>query len=200
METVLNGTESGAQTGRRRTRTGKKRLKFGPPAKFPRGVRELWKSATAEEQMRAHRACVQILALWLGKRRREEVARELSIPGLRVWQMSQQALSGMLAGLLHQPRPRRNSTETTMEEKQEDPRTLKKMLAERDQKIADQECLIQLLTSIPKPLTQIPSATEVPATPALKKGTARVARGREKDRGELSVDASSAARNAQGAR
>jgi hypothetical protein len=37
--------------------------------------------------------------MWLGKRDREAVAKELSIPTLRVWQLSQQALSGMLAGL-----------------------------------------------------------------------------------------------------
>jgi hypothetical protein len=193
MESVLNGTETSAQTGRRRTRTGKKRLKFGPPAKFPRGVRELWKSATAEEQTRAHQACVQILALWLGKRRREEVATELSIPGLRVWQMSQQALSGMLAGLLHQPRPRRRNEESSMVEKQEDPRTLKKQLAERDMKIAQQEELIRLLTSLPKPRSETASATEVP-TSETKTHPRRAARRSETGGGDVPLQKPTAAR------
>ena len=46
----------------------------------------------------------------------------LSIPGLRVWHLSQQALSGMLAGLLHQPHPRRRSLEATMEARDDNPR------------------------------------------------------------------------------
>jgi hypothetical protein len=162
-------------------------------------VRELWKSATAEEQTRAHQACVQILALWLGKRRREEVASELSIPGLRVWQMSQQALSGMLAGLLHQPRPRRNNPEATMDEKQDDPRKLKKIIAEQERQLADKDCLIQLLTSIPKPRSEAPSAAEVPTTPT-KTRTPRVRNLREESRGELSGAPSAPARRAEEAR
>ena len=138
MDTQTNGTSEAVGTLRRRPRTGKKRLKFDPPQRFPRGVRELWTSATSEEQRQAHQACTQILALWLGKRRRAEVAAELSIPPLRVWQMSQQALSGMLAGLLHQPRPRRRALEATMEQ-DDDPRKLRKLLAEKERQLADRD-------------------------------------------------------------
>lgn len=193
METQTNGTVGTIEGTRRGRRTGKKRLKFGPPQKFPRGVRELWKSATGEEQMRAHQVCIQILALWLGKRRREEVAAELSIPGLRVWQLSQQALSGMLAGLLHQPRSRRRNEDTMMDAKDEDPRSLKKQLAERDRRIAQQEDLIRLLTSIPKPRSEVPSATEVPANET-KTRTARSARKREDGGGNVPVRELPAAR------
>ena len=175
-----------------RRRTGKKRLKFGPPQKFPRGVRELWTSATAEEQIQAHRACTQILALWLGKRRREEVALELSIPGLRVWQLSQQALSGMLAGLLHQPKARRAREEPVMIEKVDDPRVLKKRLAERDKTISDQQDLIRLLSSLPKPRSEPSESKE--STPAAKtRGRTAKVLG-ETGGGSLSGDASSAAR------
>lgn len=193
MEAVVNGTQATVEPRRRQRRTGKKRLKFGPPQKFPRGVRELWKSATAEEQTRAHQTCIQILALWLGKRQREEVATELSIPGLRVWQLSQQALSGMLAGLLHQPRPRRRNEDTTMDTKNEDPRSLKKQLAERDKRIADQEDLIRLLTSIPKPRSEQSSATEVP-TPATKTRTTRASRKADEGRGDVPLHTSAPAR------
>jgi hypothetical protein len=134
---------------KRRARTGKKRLHFGAPQKFPRGVRELWTSASLEEQTQAHRVCTQILALWLGKRRREEVALELSIPGLRVWQLSQQALAGMLAGLLHQPKARRAKQESsTMEESQDNPQRVKKRIAELEKQVADQQELIRLITSL----------------------------------------------------
>jgi len=193
MDTQTNGTVGTMETAPRRRRTGKKRLNFGPPQHFPRGVRELWQSATAQEQTRAHTACTQILTLWLGKKRREEVAAELSIPSLRVWQLSQQALSGMLAGLLHQPRPRRRNPETTMENREEDPRTLKKRLAERDKQIADQQDLIRLLTSIPKPRSEGPPAAEAPA-PATKTRAGRAARKREEGGGSASLDASAGAR------
>jgi len=143
--------------GKRRHRTGKKRLKFAPPQNFPRGVRELWASASVEEQSLAHRACAQILSMWLGKRQREEVARELEIPSLRVWQLSQQALAGMLAGLLHQPKARRATQETTMEPKEDDPRFLKKRIAELEKQLADQHVLVKLLASLPKPKANEPS-------------------------------------------
>jgi hypothetical protein len=164
-ETSTDGTAAVAGTARRR-RTGKKRLKFSPPAKFPRGVRELWQSATVEEQTKAHRTCIQILTLWLGKRRREEVASELSLPPLRVWQLSQQALAGMLAGLLHQPRPRRRSMEATMESASDDVRALQKRVAEQERQITNLEDLLRLFTNLPK-LGSEPSAREV-LTPVTK--------------------------------
>jgi hypothetical protein len=162
-------------------------------------VRELWTSATSEEQRQAHLACTQILALWLGKRRREDVARELSIPGLRVWQLSQQALSGMLAGLLHQPRPRRRSLEATMEQRDDDPKKLKKRIAEQEKQIADQQDLIKLLTSIPRPRNTEPSAVEVP-TPVSKTRGRKVSRRSEAGGGDLSLDPSAASRRPEEAR
>lgn len=160
MQNVMNDTEPVATNGvaaKRRPRTGKKRLKFGPPQHFPRGVRELWTSATAAEQQAAHRSCTQILAMWLGKRQREEVARELVIPPLRVWQLSQQALAGMLAGLLHQPKARRSKETETMIAKDDDPRFLKKRIAELEKRLADTQGLIQLLAQVPKPKDSEPS-------------------------------------------
>jgi len=190
METQTGETVVGNGTTRRRT--GKKRLKFGPPHNFPRGVRELWTQASREEQEQAHRACTQILAMWLGKRRREEVARELSIPSLRVWQLSQQALSGMLSGLLHQPRPRRRGEVSTMSAKDDDPRVLKKRNAELERQIKDQQELIQLLTTIPKPKCEEP--TSGPPTPAAKTRARRARVQGEADGGKASSESSPEAR------
>ena len=60
-------------------------------------VRGLWEQATDEEKHTARRQCMAILEYWLGKRSKQEIAGRLGVPSLRVWQMSQQALSGMLA-------------------------------------------------------------------------------------------------------
>jgi hypothetical protein len=179
----------------RRPRTGKKRLKFSPPERFPRGVRELWQAASPSEQEQAHRTCVQILSMWLGKRDRQSVSSELSIPPLRVWQLSQQALSGMLAGLLRQPRARRRPEEMTMEERADDPRVLKRRIAELERDLGAQRELLQLLSSLPKPGSGPPdSTTSAPSTSAAKyAGKRRMAR-KASGRDGVAVQQDSAAR------
>ena len=103
--------------------------------------------------------------MWLGKRTRAAVAGELSIPRLRVWQLSQQALAGMLAGLLHQPKARRSKETETMIAKDDDPRFLKKRIAELEKKLSDSHDLVQLLAQLPKPKESEPSEP-VSRTPA----------------------------------
>ena len=78
-----------------RSRRGRKRTLFRttPPPAWP--VRGLWESAPAQEKERAHETCMTILEYWLGKKSKAEVAAELEITPLRVWQLSQQALSGL---------------------------------------------------------------------------------------------------------
>jgi hypothetical protein len=71
---------------------------------MPVPVRALWTSASAEAQQRAHQTAVAVLRTWLGKQRREEAAKELGLSGVRFWQLSQQALAGLVAGCLRQPR------------------------------------------------------------------------------------------------
>lgn len=74
---------------------------------MPLPVRALWASASLKEQARAHQAAKAILRAWLGKATREEAAREIGLSPLRFWQLSQQAVAGLVAGLLKQPRFRR---------------------------------------------------------------------------------------------
>jgi hypothetical protein len=88
----------------RRRRTGKKRTRFRVPAKLPVAVRGLWEAASEEERQAAHRLVTAILESWLGKTTREEAAARTGLAPLRFWQQSQAALSGMLAGVLRQPR------------------------------------------------------------------------------------------------
>lgn len=137
-----------------RTRRGKKRLVFQPPRQVPSSVRSLWEAAGPEERARAHTTCVAILSMWLGRKTRQQVATELELPPLRVWQLSQAALSGMLAGLLKQPRGRGKGL--TMESSEEDPRALKKRISELE---AENRALKELL----EVLKDLPSAREQPA-------------------------------------
>src|SRR5262245_43783673 len=74
---------------------------------MPPGVRDLWRSASEEERVSAHRRAVVILQAWLGKLSRLEAAKALEMAPLRFWQLSQQAVAGMVAGCLRQPRARR---------------------------------------------------------------------------------------------
>jgi hypothetical protein len=69
-------------------------------------VRGLLAAATPEELAKAKETASLVLELWLGKTSKAEVARRLKVAPLRAWQLSQQALSGMIAGLLIQPRTR----------------------------------------------------------------------------------------------
>jgi hypothetical protein len=186
-----------AQTAtRRRRRTGKKRLHFRPPQAMPRGVRELWESATSEEQQSAHRSCVQILALWLGKRTREDVAANLSLPPLRVWQLSQQALAGMLAGLLIQPKSRRGRPESTTTCNPDDPRVLNKRIEELSRKNAELEQLVRLVAQLPTPAGGQPASS----TSALNSASAAKKRATRADERAEAAGRGSTGEQASGAR
>jgi len=154
MNDVNGATMQTTMTLSPRRRRGKKRLVFQPPRTGPSSVRALWENASPEEKARAHKTSVAVLAMWLGRRSRQEVAEELSLPPLRVWQLSQSALAGMLAGLLKQPRGRGKGL--TMESKEEDPRALRKRISELEM---ENRALKELL----EVLKNLPSAREQPA-------------------------------------
>jgi len=150
---VMNG-----QTSVPRTRRGKKRLVFQPPQKVPISVRALWDTASAEEKAKAHQTCVAILSMWLGRKNRSQVATELSLPPLRVWQLSQAAVSGMLAGLLKQPRGRGKSLTTMQSAGEEDPGALKKRISELEAENRALKELLEVLQSLPAVMEQRASA------------------------------------------
>jgi hypothetical protein len=86
--------------------------------------------------------------MWLGRKTRQQVAQELELPPLRVWQLSQAALSGMLAGLLKQPRGRGKGL-TTMQSDGEDPRALKKRISELEAENRALKGLLEVLKNLP---------------------------------------------------
>jgi hypothetical protein len=152
---MTNTTNSTAATGAAlasgaeapRTRTYRKRRHF---QKVPRPVypmRALWESVTEEEREKAHRTCGTILEYWLGVASKTEVAKRLGVPPLRVWQMSQRAVTGMVCGLLRQPRTRRKAEMAT--DPESDPRALRRRIAALEREIQWKNGLIQILKDLP---------------------------------------------------
>ena len=86
-----------------------------------------------------------------------------------------------------------------MEARHEDPRALKKRIAEQDKEIADQKDLIKLLMEIPKPKSEEPSAKETTAVQT-KTRAGRAGRKSEDGRGDIPLDSSAAARRSEAAR
>ena len=162
---------------RHRTRRARKRTKFAIP-KPAKSVKALWEQASEADRQRAHRYGTAILETWLGKKSRKDAAKDLGLPVLRVWQLSQQAVSGMLAGLLTQPRQRR-SPDMPKPPPENDPAMLKKKIAklERELEIANE--LIEVLKLVPDrptpPPSKKPSRQKKKAKAAGKKGTPKKA-------------------------
>lgn len=138
METAETRSEGTARTRRFR----KRRFRRVPAMPVP--VKALWERATEEERKRAHETCAQILELWLGKATRAEAAERLRVPPLRVWQISQQALAGMVAGCLRQPRMRK-SAETGADE----PTAMRRRLEVLEREAQAKDALIALLKELP---------------------------------------------------
>src|SRR5262245_47145740 len=106
METATSKQEASTPQEPKKRKVRVKSPKFKLPKSAPKPMRALWDQASQEEKEKAHQAAASILENWLGQVSREEIAKKLGIPRLRVWQMSQQALVGLVAALLKQPKAR----------------------------------------------------------------------------------------------
>jgi hypothetical protein len=143
----MEADESVSEAVEPRARRSGRRPHFLRVPRAAESVRSLLETASEEEREKAHRLVTGILEWWLGQRRKEEVATALGVSGLRLWQLSQRATAGMVAGLLRQPligvrgRPR-------MEEKKE-LEELKKENARLRREKDDLERLLDLLKSLP---------------------------------------------------
>lgn len=134
----------------RRPRLGLKRTKFAVPQVMPRPVKALWAAATPEAQAKAHRAATAILRTWLGKATREEAAKELELTPLRFWQLSQQAVAGLVAGLLHQPRFRGSAVPGDAPA-EESAGVLRRRITALERELDGARRLIGLLKELPTP-------------------------------------------------
>src|SRR5258706_814481 len=87
--------EAGA--GRRRRRTAETHVR----AVYP--ISAIWTSAQEEERQKARTLVNELLGYWLGHESKAALARRLAMPPTTVWQLSQRAMSGMLAAMLRPP-------------------------------------------------------------------------------------------------
>ena len=148
----------------RRSRRSRKRTRFGVPQHPAKSVKALWQEASPKDREEAHRLGMAILETWLGKRSRLDVAQELKMPVLRVWQLSQQAVSGMLAGLLIQPRTRRTASMPALPP-DEDPKVLLKRIASLERELQTANRLNEVLKLLPDRPPAPPEKVTKKATP-----------------------------------
>jgi hypothetical protein len=69
-------------------------------------IKAIWDAATEEERDRARELATELLGMWLGQQTKEDLAKRLGVPPIRVWQMSQRAVAGMVAAMLRPPEGR----------------------------------------------------------------------------------------------
>ena len=134
-----------ATTGRKDRR---RRRKMGAMPRPILPMRALWESASRESQERAHETGVWMLEYWLGRMSKAEMAEHVGVTPLRVWQLSQMAIAGMVCGLLPQPRYRRGMR-VMATDPENDPKALKQKVValERELEVAQQ--LIDILKTLP---------------------------------------------------
>lgn len=193
METV--STDGAAGTVRRNKRSGK-RVHAARAVRPAWPVKAVWESASEEQKELAHRTCTAILELWLARKTSVEVAAELGLNPVRVWQLSRSGLSGMLAGLLKQPRWRGRIEMSGMEGGREELLRLRKLVVEQEAKLKAAEALIELLRSMPTeraPKREATTATGQAGRPSGGKKKPGIA-GAASRRDGVAADGGSAAR------
>lgn len=133
--------ETGRKNRRRRT------LKV--PQHIPLPVKGLWLAASEEQKQKAHKAAGIVLETWLGQKSRSQAAQELALPPVRFWQLSQQAVAGMVAGLLVQPKSRPRGEAKLILNPDDDPKKLRKKIAVLESQVAILQELIGVLKELP---------------------------------------------------
>lgn len=140
----------------RRKRAGKRKTGFRmdtPP--YP--VRAIWELASDQERQEAHKTGVMVLEHWLGRMTRKQLGEKLNLPALRVWQLSQQALAGMVVGLMAQPKRPPKGTPMPNQTKSQDKDELK-TLRKENHELKEQNRVLQELLDVVKDLPGMPTA------------------------------------------
>lgn len=134
------------QIERNGKRYRKRNVRLKMPAHPPIPIKALWEWASPDQKNQAQAMAIAIMEYWMGRSTKLEIAQKLGIPPLRVWQMSQQAISGMVAGLLTQPKVKSRGVTMNPED---DPKILRKRIAELERHVAMQDRLIAVLREMP---------------------------------------------------
>ena len=146
--------ETPPEPTKRSKRAGKRKMGFrmDTPA-FP--VRAIWEQASETQRQEAHQTGVLMLEHWLGRMTRRDLGTKLNLPPLRVWQMSQQALAGMVVGLMAQPkRPPKGTVMATEKKIEKDElKALRKRVTDLEQDNRVLKDLLDLLKDMPAQAT-----------------------------------------------
>jgi hypothetical protein len=188
-EQTTESTPNSMDARPRRVRTGRKRTAFKKAPRPAWPVRGLWESAPQKEKEHAHQTCIRILEYWLGKKSKALVARELAVSPLRVWQLSQQALSGMMAGLLKQPRTR-VSPEVFEVSTGESRETLQRRVARLEKELSRTEDLVRVLRTAPWASASSESSPKGDPSHAKRARRKRTAKSNPKSNPEIRTTAS----------
>lgn len=137
--------ETTTQTPASRTRRGRGRRRVGTWVRPVYPIRALYDAATEEERRQAHVLSANILEYWTGLTTKQELARRLSVPPIRVWQLSQRAATGLVCGLLTPPQGRRGPPMKTSPSEKE----LAKRIAQLERENQLQRELIEVLRELP---------------------------------------------------
>lgn len=170
--TTTNAVGTKDPETKKRTRKSKKRLKFKTPERPAPAIKEIWDRASAREKEEAHKTAVAILETWLGRSTRSEAAARLGIPAVRLHQLSQLATSGLMAGLLKQPKMRKRAKEAPDE-------TL--VLKKECERLKAENAEFKRLLAVLRDLPRLPSSSSSMTTKAEAGNVARD-RDRERDR------------------
>jgi hypothetical protein len=116
---------------------------------MPIPLRALWETATTEAQADAKLKATAVLKTWLGASPREEAARELGLSAVRLWQISQQAVCGLVVGCLRQPRYRGRPPKGGYGAGDPDVGALRKRIAELERDLDVCRRLIEVMKDLP---------------------------------------------------
>lgn len=128
-----------------RTRRGRGRRRVGRWVRPVYPMRAYYEAASEEDRQRAHRLSATILEYWTGVKTKQEAAEALSVPPIRVWQMSQRAATGLVCALLTPPSGKRGPPMASDEEE----KALKKEIERLRKENALQRELIEVLRELP---------------------------------------------------
>lgn len=170
QETAETGTQvTTAAACSPRTRRGRGRRRVGRWVRPVYPMRAYYEAASEEEQRQAHRLSATILEYWTGVKTKQEAAKALGVPPIRVWQMSQRAATGLVCALLTPPSGKRGPPMQTDEGEKALRREVERLRKEN----ALQRELIEVLRELPgnrdRGIPATEPAKEAEATPPRRK-------------------------------
>src|SRR5208337_3093876 len=139
--------ETHTESKKRRVPKHRRGFKISTP---PYPVRALWEMASEEERKKAHELGALLLEHWLGRLSKKELGEKIGQPPLRVWQLSQQALAGLVVGVLKQPKkPPKGTPPPSSLLPEDNPKQLRAQVLELQRQKQVLEELVEILKDLP---------------------------------------------------